>query len=89
LWNGDPAAVPVLIELLRDPTPGAGPQVADGLERIGPGAKAAVPALLELAKTEDEPPGVYRPMAGALRKIDPEAAAAAGVLAEGGKAGRP
>ncbi len=87
LWNGDPAAVPVLIELLQDPAPGMAPQAAHGLERIGPDARAAVPTLVRMARLEHEPPNVYRPIAGALRKIDP--AAAAGLAAEGGEDDRP
>ena len=44
---------------------------------IGPGAKAAVPMLLELAGNKN--PSVSREAVEALKKIDPEAAAQAGI----------
>jgi hypothetical protein len=79
----DPAAVPVLVELLRDEDAAVGAEAADALARIGPGAKTAVPALLDALRrggTEGGPRA--EAAANALRKIAPEAAGDAGGQAQ-------
>jgi hypothetical protein len=53
LLNGDPAAVPVLLELLADPDPAIRADAAEGLGRVGPAAVSAVPALLAAVQDED------------------------------------
>jgi hypothetical protein len=82
----DGAAVPVLAQLLRDPSPALRIYAGGKLGRLGPGAKGAVPALVELlhdASAERDGEGFrlnVRPtVAWALRAIDPQAAAEAGV----------
>ncbi|MBY0524282.1 MAG: HEAT repeat domain-containing protein [Gemmataceae bacterium] len=51
---GNEAAVPVLVEVLRDePQPLVRARAAALLSKLGPKAKAAVPALLEAIKDED------------------------------------
>jgi hypothetical protein len=52
--DGDPEAVPVLVELLSAPEPIVRMIAASGLERIGLPAREAIPALLALLEDEDE-----------------------------------
>ena len=61
------AAVPALMELLKDTDSELRWLAALALGQIGPEAKAAVPALMELLKDEEEK--VYREAAEALGKI--------------------
>ncbi len=60
------AAVPALIEALKDPEWDVRSYAAQALGRIGPEAKAAVPALIEL---KHERRFVRRAADEALRKI--------------------
>jgi len=53
LQNGDPEAVPVLIELLQTPERNVRILAARGLETIGPPARPVVPVLLTLLEDED------------------------------------
>jgi hypothetical protein len=53
LWEGDPEAIPVLIELLRDPDGGIRAQAAYALGCIGPKAKDAVLPLMEALNDTD------------------------------------
>jgi hypothetical protein len=48
LWAGDEAAVPVLIELLKDEDSDVRGEAARALGRAGPRARGAIPALVEL-----------------------------------------
>jgi hypothetical protein len=69
LQEGDPEALQVLIELLRAPEENVRMLAASGLERIGPEARQAVPALLVVLEEED---GYARGNASqALWEIDP------------------
>jgi HEAT repeat protein len=81
------AAVPALIDALKDDEADVRGLAADALGGIGAEAKAAVPALIEAFKDEAD---YYRSWRGyphkvsaaatyALSKIDPEAARRAGV----------
>jgi HEAT repeat protein len=78
LWkvSGDAGrAVLALVARLGDPA--VRHAAVQALNRIGQGAKAAVPALLAALKTKDR---LFREsVVMALRKIDPEAAAKAGL----------
>jgi hypothetical protein len=74
--DGDPAALPVLRELLRYPDCKARRAAAMGLGSIGPQAKEAIPGLLEIARTTPDC-ALYICACDALRNIDPEGAAAA------------
>src|SRR5262249_34471919 len=65
IWGGmeqqlvDPAATPVLLDLLRDPNPDVQAIAALCLGKVGPPASAAFPALLDLfdrLMTAPEPP---------------------------------
>jgi HEAT repeat protein len=77
--------VPVLIELLRDADPDVGADAAYALARIGPEARAAVPALLDTLRRKDPGGGRLREAAAdALGRIDPEAAGNAGVPVRAG-----
>ena len=80
--GNSPAAVPLLIELLRDSDPVVRRYAADCLGDLGPAAAPAVPALLR-ALGDEEQGGMVITVGGAaayaLQKIDPEAAARAGV----------
>lgn len=69
--GGDPAAVPVLVELLQYPDCKARREAAEGLRRIGPGAEEAVPALVEIAQTTPDY-ALYLCARWALSSIDPE-----------------
>jgi HEAT repeat protein len=73
-----PDTVPAVVAVLRE---GKSPAAREGaiaaLRIMGPKAKEAVPALLEVCNDKD---GVFRSeAASALKEIDPEAAARAGV----------
>ncbi|HEY1380844.1 MAG TPA: HEAT repeat domain-containing protein [Gemmataceae bacterium] len=51
ILDGDPAALPVLIELLQCPDYKTRRAAATGLGAIGPAAREATPALTEIART--------------------------------------
>jgi hypothetical protein len=53
LRDDDPSAVPVLIDLLKDPDPGVRMYAAESLGGLGTAAAAAVPALTESLRDED------------------------------------
>jgi hypothetical protein len=77
LLKGDPAAVPVLIELLRHANEGVRTTAAKGLRAIGPAARDATPALaLGLSDTEE----VQEKSFQALSAIGPGAEAAVPAL---------
>jgi HEAT repeat protein len=67
VFQGDAAALAVLMDLLRDPEPGIRQSACEGLEEIGPPAAPAVPALIERL-IAGEPP-VRGHAAEALGKI--------------------
>jgi len=67
--------VPELIFVLKVGDSDADRLVINTLALIGPGARAAVPALMKALRRKDLAPIV----ADALKKIDPEAAAKAGI----------
>jgi HEAT repeat protein len=69
-----PAAVPALVEALRDKDAQKRNAVVRALGRIGPPARAAVPVLLEVIKSDGPIPAGM-----ALKRIDSEAANKAGV----------
>jgi HEAT repeat protein len=83
------AAIPALIELLKNEDAGVRYMAAESLERIGPKAKEAVPALTEALKdpgqasfsspTATEYKAISDEAAKALKNIDPEAAKKAGI----------
>jgi hypothetical protein len=74
---GDPAAVPVLLELLRHPHPKTRVCAAEGLWSIGRQAPDAIDALVGALRDED---GEVRSVAWrALRDVDPDVARRAGV----------
>jgi HEAT repeat protein len=78
LWkvSGD-AGRPVLALVARLGDPAVRQAAAQALNRIGPGAKGAVPALLVARKSKDR---LFREsVVMALRRIDPEAAAKVGL----------
>ena len=52
LLDGDPAAIPVLRELIQDPDPDVRQAAANGLERIGPKAESMVPLLCKMLKED-------------------------------------
>jgi hypothetical protein len=70
LLAGDPDAVPVLMELLRDPDPKVRLIAIQGLEIVGPAAGPAVPALLRALRDKELGDDVFQ----ALGRIDPEKA---------------
>ncbi|OAI46025.1 hypothetical protein AYO44_12140 [Planctomycetaceae bacterium SCGC AG-212-F19] len=73
LLQGDQAALPVLIQLLRDPSLQVRLVAADGLQRLGCEAEPAVATLLTLY---DDPEGlVRRKVRLTLPFIDADAAA--------------
>jgi hypothetical protein len=76
-FMGDPAAMPVLKDLLMDEDPEVRAFAANGLGLIGLAAKDVVPSLLECL--EDKNQEVRGAAAEALRKIDPELANKMGV----------
>jgi HEAT repeat protein len=85
LHDADAGAVPVLLGLLRDARPHMRRYAAGKLGAIGPAARSAVPALVELLRDEEADRDAdgfdrsVRPTAAwALGRIDPEAAGAAG-----------
>jgi HEAT repeat protein len=63
------AAVPKLAVLLKDANPGVRERAARSLGRVGPGAVAALPALLDAARAADGAPAY----AEALAEIGPQA----------------
>ena len=72
LLQGDPAAVPVLVELLRSPDGQSQMAGAYGLSRVGSAAREAVPDLL----TAFEADGSFDAARLAVARIDPDALAA-------------
>jgi hypothetical protein len=80
LLAGDPAAVPVLSELLKSPEPRARLMGAAGLRQIGRWAQSAVPALIEVAQNANEDAKVRGLARMAVFFIDPVAAHRAGLL---------
>jgi len=81
LFDPDPSAVPVLIELLVDRDVGVHCLACNKLGNLGPDAKAAVPALAAMLRHHDV---FYRRRAShTLACIAPEATPALGVLIEG------
>ncbi len=74
------AAVPALIEALKDENSEMRRRVAVALGNIGPDAKAAVPALIEALKDENK--NVRDSAAVALGTLGPDAKAAVPVLIE-------
>jgi len=72
LLDGDEAALPVLIELLKDELPTIRTIATQGLTKMGPKARPATPALIQNLQIE-EGWGWYL-VADAIRKIDPQAA---------------
>src|SRR5439155_632848 len=73
-----PAAVPSLVEALRNGDPRTRPGAAAALGAVGPQAAAAVPALVEALR--DGEPGVRLEAADALTRIGQETATAVPVL---------
>ena len=70
--------MPALVTALHDPYAAVGIKSVCALEDFGPEAKAAVPAVLEFLKSQDD--SDYKSVTtNALKKIAPEAAAKAGV----------
>jgi len=65
------AAVPSLMEALRDTDGNVLILAATALGKIGPDAKAAVPALVPLLKDDEEE--IRKAATAALQKIDPAA----------------
>ena len=72
LQDGDIAAISVLVELLQAPEANVRTMAANGLERIGPPAQEAVPALLALLNDHDG--DVSQASRQALGEIDPTTA---------------
>ncbi len=79
--EGISSRVPTLIEALKDPDSDVGYGAAQALGRIGPEAKAAVPALIK-ALVDDPRNTVRSHAAQALGQIGPEAKAAVPALIE-------
>jgi hypothetical protein len=78
LLKPERAALPVLIELLHDPTPKVRQIAAQGLQDLGSEAKPAFGDLLLLCNDRHHP-SVRQMARQALRPIDPDAAAKAGI----------
>jgi HEAT repeat protein len=74
LLEGEPAAVPVLLDLLRSTDPVVRKAAAEGLGAVGGPARVATPRLTPLLGDGDEP--VRLAARAALKKIDPDALAA-------------
>jgi HEAT repeat protein/WD40 repeat protein len=74
------AAVPALIELLREGGPDLKPLAAEALGCIGPEAKLAVPLLIEALKDEIQP--IRFSATFALKRIGPEAKTAEAALTD-------
>lgn len=70
LLKPDPAAIPVLIELLDDPAAQVRQIAAQGLGHLGPKAAAAIGALQRACNDEDG--NVQQQAVQALRLIDPK-----------------
>jgi hypothetical protein len=77
LLQGDVEAVPVLLELLKDPEPQIRLVAAEGLGAVGPPASVAVPHLFDALPDVDS--DVHREIEDALFRIDIEAAHRAGL----------
>jgi hypothetical protein len=56
LWDGDPQAIPVLLELLKYPDCKSRRVAATGLSNVGPPAENASPLLIEIAQSSPEYP---------------------------------
>jgi hypothetical protein len=67
LWQGDPEAVPILVDLLKDEDEAVRLQAALSLAELGPLAHQAVPELLR--RQDDESPGFRWAVRHALEKI--------------------
>jgi HEAT repeat protein len=85
LVEGDPEAVPVLLELLKSPSPKARRAAAQGLEKVACKAPQFPPAQLDaatqalLAAIDDEDQAVRLDAEQALFSVDREAAEKAGL----------
>lgn len=77
LLCGDPAAVPVLTELLTSRSPKTRLLAAEGLEVVGEPSRGSTPALIRLLDDPDEE--VRGQAEQTLFQVDPEAAVSAGV----------
>jgi hypothetical protein len=73
------SAIPVLIEALQHEQPWMQVKGVEALAALGPRAKPAVPALVQLWKDEDHVWSVLDLCGNTLKAIDPGAAAKAGV----------
>jgi|GEM_PF-3025036 len=78
--HGATAAIPALIEALKDPATLVRQSAASSLGAIGPEAKAAIPALIEAL--EDQSASVRRDASKSIGRIGPEAKAAVPALIE-------
>jgi hypothetical protein len=78
MFGGDPDAVGVLVELLRDPEAWVRCDAAQALGAVGPGGEAGVPALV--VALDDESLEVARNAAWALGEMGPGAKAAVPAL---------
>jgi hypothetical protein len=77
-----PAAVPALIDVLKDPNAAkAWPHAANALKVIGPAAREAVPVLIDVAKSNKDPLSPCLAI-DALGAIGPNAKAAVPALVE-------
>jgi hypothetical protein len=74
LLRGDPAAVPVLVELARRPQAEVRITAARGLAHVGPAARGTVPHLL--ARLADPDGMTHLAVREALQEIDPASLAA-------------
>jgi HEAT repeats len=79
LLEGDPEAVPVLVELLKSPDPKVRQIAVQGLEKIGEQARAGTSGLVEALDDPEEE--VRRDAAQALFTVDRAAAESAGLQA--------
>jgi hypothetical protein len=77
LLQGDPAAVPVLAELLASRDARARQMAAEGLEKVGAVARPAVPALLRVL--DDQNVTVRQQAEQALYRIDRDTAERVGL----------
>jgi HEAT repeat protein len=57
LLDGDAAAIPVLLELMKSPYPSVRLVAVESLARMGEAARPALPALLEASDDEDNEVG--------------------------------
>jgi hypothetical protein len=72
--DGDPKAIPLLVELLQAPETCVRVIAASGLETIGPPARDAIPALLAVLRNDNDE-DVANEAFSALEEIDREVAA--------------